>query len=398
MQLNDLKTYIDNIYYQLKYDDYKSYDPFDSLNSHLFNSTPLKYSRWCRLAWLQFHKRSFINLRPLVLIPKKRNSKGVALVVLGLLRLAKYRPDVLNEAIELGEWLLTQRCDGWSGAAWGYPFAWQARAFYVSFGKPNLIATAYVARALRALGEQTNRQDFVDVANQAGEFVIHHLINKSVHGTYFSYIPGEQPLVHNANLWASVILAQAAKSLQKESWLDEALQAVQLTVNAQRADGAWVYGGRHHHQFVDGFHSGYNLESLSILQDLLDDKRYQPMIDAGLAFYLKHCFHENGAPMYYADQPYPIDTHSVAQALVTFEKLNVPVSYSKKVIQYACRYLYEPRRHYFYYQLTKLGINKVCYGRWVQSWMFYGMCTFYNCLYKSIKRQQSEVDDEALTA
>ena len=45
------------------------YDPYDGLNSRLFQSLPLKQSRAARLAWIQFHKRSPVNLRPLVSVP-----------------------------------------------------------------------------------------------------------------------------------------------------------------------------------------------------------------------------------------------------------------------------------------------------------------------------------------
>src|SRR5690242_11636626 len=74
---------------QCRSDHHAGYDPFDALNSEIF--CRLGGNRWGvgRIAWLQLHKRSPLNFRPLVRVPKKRNPKGIALIVLGLLE--RYR-------------------------------------------------------------------------------------------------------------------------------------------------------------------------------------------------------------------------------------------------------------------------------------------------------------------
>src|SRR5207253_2549716 len=72
------------------------YDPYDGLNSRLFQATPLSKSRAARLAWTQFHKRSPINFRPLVRIPRERNAKAIALFT--LTALADYRRTRTKEA------------------------------------------------------------------------------------------------------------------------------------------------------------------------------------------------------------------------------------------------------------------------------------------------------------
>ncbi|WP_245748906.1 hypothetical protein [Oceanisphaera psychrotolerans] len=162
---------------------FAGYDPFDSLNSTLLQATPLKNNEWVRLAWLQLGKRSPINLRPLLRVPKKRNPKGVGLFILGLLE--DYRrtgeQQYLSEAKELGDWLLTQQSprDQWQHSCWGYHFDWQARAFYVPAGKPNIITTCYVARALYALGETLGEQGFMDVALDAARFIVNTLYTEA---------------------------------------------------------------------------------------------------------------------------------------------------------------------------------------------------------------------------
>ena len=58
---------------------YKGWDPYDGLNSKVFQSTPLKKWRFARLAWIQAFKRNPINLRSVLLVPKQYNSKGIGL-------------------------------------------------------------------------------------------------------------------------------------------------------------------------------------------------------------------------------------------------------------------------------------------------------------------------------
>jgi hypothetical protein len=130
--------------------DFCGYDPFDGLNSHFFKIVPKLRKGLFGLAWIQFHKRFIFNLRPLFSVPAGRNPKGIGLFILGLLEDYKRTQDesFLKEAIELGDWLLTQQSnlsdDGkaqWQHACWGYHFDWNARAFYVPKGKPNVITT-----------------------------------------------------------------------------------------------------------------------------------------------------------------------------------------------------------------------------------------------------------------
>jgi len=358
--------------------DFKGYDPFDGLNSKLFNLSPFKKSRFFRLAWLQFHKRSPINFRPLCLIPKKRNPKAIALMLLGYLNLHKATQEAqyLQQAKDLADWLLANQCQGWQGACWGYPFPWQARAFYVPYGKPNLIATAYVARALRQLGNYSKQSHYIEAANQAADFTFKHLLITEGNKVYFAYIPGETALIHNANLWAAVVIAAAAKQINNQAQLSTVLAAVDYTLKAQRRDGSWLYGDKPYHQFVDSFHSGYNLEALAELQIILGDQRFQSAIDLGLSFYLQHCFEVTGVPKYYTNNTYPIDAHSAAQAILTLQKLGktqATKNLKTKIIDYSLSYLYNPKKGLFYYQLMPYYKNKINYLRWVQAWMFYAL-------------------------
>jgi hypothetical protein len=55
---------------------FAGWDPYDGLNSRVFQATPLKHWDLARLAWIQGFKRSPINFRKLLLVPKNTTPKA----------------------------------------------------------------------------------------------------------------------------------------------------------------------------------------------------------------------------------------------------------------------------------------------------------------------------------
>ena len=64
-------------------ENFAGWDPYDGLNSKIFNALPFKHWDLARLAWIQGFKRSPINFRKLLLVPKEHNAKGIALFLSG---------------------------------------------------------------------------------------------------------------------------------------------------------------------------------------------------------------------------------------------------------------------------------------------------------------------------
>jgi hypothetical protein len=114
-------------------EDFKGWDPYDGLNSQLFQSLPfVKNNTFARLLWIQFFKKSAINLRKFLLVAKGYNPKGLALFLSGYCNLYKIEPD--NTVLERINWLankiIEMKSSGFSGACWGYNFDWQSRLFF----------------------------------------------------------------------------------------------------------------------------------------------------------------------------------------------------------------------------------------------------------------------------
>ncbi|MBB1384764.1 aspartate-semialdehyde dehydrogenase [Pseudoalteromonas sp. SG45-5] len=366
-----------------KKNNYAGQDPFDGLNSRFFDWFPGLKKGIFGLAWIQLHKRLAINLRPLFGIPKKRNPKGIGLFILGLLEDYKATNEqvYLDEAIQLADWLLTQQSDRelWQHSCWGYHFDWNARAFFVPKGKPNVITTIYVAQALYALSEITGKAKYSEPALDSAHFIVKTLYTELEGRQFFGYIPGETAFVHNANLWGAAWVAKVAALIDNQEYKKLALSAARQTVSEQGTDGSWVYGARHHHQFIDGFHTGYNLEALTLLSDALVTDEFKTAIDLGLQYYKVHLFEEDGTAKYYNNNRYPLDMHCVSQAIFTLLKVGKTAedfAMAEKIINRSIETLYLPTHQRFIYQKNKHFTNKVDYVRWTQAWVYYSFAFF----------------------
>src|SRR5229473_2416857 len=69
--------------------DWAGHDPYDALNSKVFDTLPFLNSRVPRLVLTQAMKRSPINIRRLALIPKTQNPKAMSLFLSAFLNLSK---------------------------------------------------------------------------------------------------------------------------------------------------------------------------------------------------------------------------------------------------------------------------------------------------------------------
>ena len=130
---------------------FRGYDPYDALTSPLFRLPVLRSSRVIRLAGEQALKRSPLNLRPLLRIPKGYNPVTLALV----LEASAYRAlaEPAREEIHraraadcMAE-LHRLQTRGFSGACWGYDFDWESRYGRLPAGTPTIVATGIVTNA-----------------------------------------------------------------------------------------------------------------------------------------------------------------------------------------------------------------------------------------------------------
>ena len=83
---------LDTLEDHLETERFRGYDPYDALTSPLFRLPVFRSSKWVRLAAEQALKRSAINLRPLLRIPKGYNPVTLAFVLEACAYRSRCRP------------------------------------------------------------------------------------------------------------------------------------------------------------------------------------------------------------------------------------------------------------------------------------------------------------------
>jgi len=372
-----------DIFYQLKSwcetEGFMGWDPFDGLNSRIFNSTPLKYSRFFRLLWIQFFKRSPINFRKLAVVPKGFNPQALGLFLSTYSKYYKLTNDAkaLDILHQLSEQLIKQQSKGWSGACWGYNFDWQARAFRQPAFSPTIVPTTFAVYGLLDANEILQDPKIEAIARSSALFVLNDL-NKTTdpEGNFaYSYSPLDQTVVYNASLLASKLLARLSTLSDREELLANARKSVHFCVSNQQNDGSWAYGTKPYHQWIDSFHTGYNLECIQEYQKYSGDNNYNEAINKGLDYYIKTFFQQEEAPWYYSDRKYPVDINCPAQLISTLYNLGKLDDHKKtvdKTLQWTFDHLLN-KNGYFYYQKRKYFTSRIPYIRWAQAWMMYAL-------------------------
>ncbi|HEV7797723.1 MAG TPA: hypothetical protein VGO73_06190 [Pyrinomonadaceae bacterium] len=362
--------------------DFAGYDPFDALNSRVFQSTPFRHSRAARLVWTQALKRSPLNLRPLALVPPQKNSKGVALFALA--SLANYRrlktTVAETAARELLDQLWQMRIKGYSGASWGYNFAWQSRNFFAAQGTPTIVPTAFAARALIE-AHQTFRDDsYLRMARSSCDFILRDL-KRTVETSAevcFSYSPLDRTRIFNASLLAAETLASVGVLTGETELCDLALGAARYVVRRQSDDGSWAYGEERGQEWIDNFHTAYVLVSLARIAKSCDaeEPALISALQRGYEFWRERFFLADGWPKYYHDNLYPADAHAAATAIVTLlelQKLDRDAhALAEAIAAWTIRNLRD-RRGYFYSQRRRFYTVHTPYMRWTEGWMLYAL-------------------------
>ena len=365
--------------------DFSGYDPYDGLNGRIFARIPFFQNNLGRLVFIQLMKRSPVNFRAILGVPKEPNPKGLALFTSALIDLERLGIvegvvpvlPVLNRLVE-------SRTRGTPHACWGYNFDWQSRFTLIPKYTPNVICTTFAGNALVDAYERSGDPTLLDLAMSAGDFILNGLlISEFKEGICFSYTPHYRSLVHNANLLAAAYLGRIHKVTGKGQYLEPASKAVAYSVSRQEKDGSWPYGEDSSQRWIDGFHTGYNLCALHRYSQYVQDPSYNENMISGFRYYLDHFFNTDGSLNYYNNRKYPIDIHSISQAINTLVELYGLTGNHRELAQAVCRWglkNMKDEKGFFYYQKRKFYTNRIPYMRWSQAWMLNALVNLENAL------------------
>lgn len=376
---------------------FRGWDPYDGLASKAFMAMPLlPRKKTARLIWIQFIKKMPLNMRGILKIDKGYNPKGLALFISGysiLSRLEKYQDNCVKQIEELAAKIINLSIPGYSGTCWGYNFDWQAKAFFQKRNTPTIVATSFVSNALLDAYEVTQNDDYLQAAISSKDFIINDLNRTYNKGAdfAFSYSPYDKTSVFNASLLGARLLSRIYTYTKDYELISLAKKAVAYCCNFQNSDGSWFYSTLPYHQWVDNFHTGFNLECIYEYSMFSNDKTYLDHFRKGLNYYLNTFFDMQGRSSYYNNCLYPVDIHAPSQLIVTLSKSNQFMEHKTvidRVTNWTINHMQSPKG-YFYFQKKKYYTNKIPYMRWSQGWMFYGLAHYLGTVMPNNKKNIS---------
>jgi hypothetical protein len=379
-------------------EEWAGHDPYDGLTSPVARFLP---GRAARIAFTQLVKRSQINLRPCLGIPKGLNSKGIALAARAVLSLGSetrssletgsaHTSDARQVSFEkaaldrdfklLMRTLLSLRVRNYDEACWGYNFPWQSRAFYAPAGMPNVVCTVFAANTYLDWYEGSKDERVLEVAVSSARFLMDR-INKTIEGDTFcfSYTPGDHTCVHNVNLLAAELLSRVYSVTGSEEFYEAAISAARYSINKQRPDGSWPYGEALNQGWIDNFHTAFILVSLNRIIKFLGQPGWDDTLRAAYRYYVDRFFLADGRPKYYHNKLFPVDAHSAAAAIVAFVELGDWDSGSLVMAEKVTRWMLAKMQDsagFFYYQRHRFHTVKIPFIRWTQAWMLYALACY----------------------
>lgn len=383
----DLENIYQRLYSYCEKHDFAGYDPFDGLNSGLFQLTRMQRFAPARLAWLQMVKRSPVDLRRALRVRKGVNPKGLGLFTLA--EFSRFRatqdPTHAENARSLTDRLLEMKIAGKTSggrptSAFGYNFDWQSRSFFVPVGTPAIVPTAFASQTFVESFRVFEEEKYLTAAREICDFILSGL-NRPVETSgevCFSYTPIDNSVIFNANLLAGESLARVGAITDDADYLEMAAKTVRYAIRRQRDDGSWPYGAKKEQGWVDNFHTAYVLTSLYRISHAIPDLRAETFetIRSGAAFWLENFFLDDGTPKYYDNAVYPIDIHSAAAAIAALCELcaidDQMLPMARRTAEWTIANMLDPQG-FFYYQKGKSRLVKTPFMRWGQAWMAYAL-------------------------
>jgi hypothetical protein len=353
--------------------DYRGYEPFDGLSSW---ARPLTFGTLLGERVLQqLIRQSPWNLRPILGVSPKDSTKGRGYMAGGyLLRYRTTRKaDYLEKAVACLEWLDKHKVARFRHHSWSNHFDFASRGGSYTKDDPIIVWTVLIGHAYVDAFELTGRDWFLGIAESACKWILEVPRERTTRGDCLSYLADQQSSIHNANMLGAGLLARTGKHTGNEEYRRVARSAMEYSCSRQLTNGAWWYAEEPKYQWIDNFHTGYNLESLKHYIDATGDQDFRSNRDRGLDFYKRHFFEDSGRPRYYHTRTYPVDIQCAAQSidtLTSFSELDREcLDLAKRVAAWTIRHMQAPRG-YFYYRQYPLLKAKTPMLHWGQATMF----------------------------
>lgn len=378
---------IDRLHAYCREEDWTGYDPYDALNSLYLKRIS---NKWTRILLTQTLRYLPFNLRFFLKIKKGTNPKALSLFIRALLKISsinrsEFSRDELKSLVErLMEMQSVMKSPN-RLMSWGYDFPWQSRAFFCASFSPNIQSTIMGAHAFyelykSELCDKDWRNRSKEVCLGANSFLVERLLmHEDEEMAILAYIPGDKTVVINIQAQAAWSLLRAFSLSGQRRFYDISLKLLRFVERTQHDNGSWYYGKASSQKFIDNFHTGFILEALHECFILYESSVSREAIERGYKFYIENFFKERKIPVYFPNKDYPVDSHTIAQSIITLSKLSRYDKNSGPLLENLTAWTlrhFQAEKGFFYYQKWPMFQNKISYMRWSQAWMYYALAHY----------------------
>lgn len=378
-----LKLPHNNLQYYVESENFKGYDPYDTLNSPM----PFHWlGKWGPVLAIQFQKRNPFNIRKLLGIKKEYNPKAMGLFLHAYsLQYQQHNPassageETLQKMEFFFNWLLENRTKGYDEFCWGYNFDWASPVKFLKKYSPTIVVSGFVAKGIFEYYQATQNPKAVEVLKSIGFFAENQLAwTKNEKGYCVSYSTKTVDCCYNANMLGAELYARLYFITKESNYKELAQKMTDFTIAYQQKDGHWNYsidpsadGGKERTQ-ID-FHQGYVLDSIHYVNKYCGEKEeYKKALKLGAAYYFSKQFKANGQSIFRVPTEFPVEIHNQSQGIITFTRLSYLsteyANFAKTIADWTIQNM-QSKKGYFYYKKYPLYTIKIPFMRWSQAWM-----------------------------
>lgn len=394
---DETKRSLDRVQEWVESHNYRAYEPFDGLSSW---ARPLTFGNlFAQRILQQTIRQSPINLRPLMGVTPKDSTKGQGYMAWGYLIMYRStgKQEYLEKAIRCLDWLDKHKCPSFKYHSWSNHFDYASRSGYYTRNHPIVVWTSLIGHAYVESYEITGESRFLNIAESACHWVMALPREFTESGNCISYLPDRVNSVHNANMLGAGLLARTAAKTGNKGFIQVARSAMEYSCVRQRSDGSWWYAEQPNHEWIDNFHTGYNLDALRYYIDNSGDTEFTPNLEKGYQYFKEHFFEPSGRPKYYHSRTYPIDIQCASQAIDTLtwfsDRDPESLAIAQKVAAWTIRNM-QDRDGHFYYRKYPLIIAKASMLHWGQATMYKAL----SLLYATLSSKEIEANHAPATA
>ena len=352
---------------------YQGYEPFDGLMSYLRTLT--FENQFAERLLIQLVRQNPVNLRPLLGIKPTQSTTARGYLARGYLKMYQRTGAVSqrDKATRCLQWLAENKSPNYTEYCWGNRFDFTSRGGRLPRLEPTIVWSSLIGQVFLDAFEILHDERYLKISESICAWILKLPRERTTNGVCLSYVAFTQESVHNSNMLGAAMLARTANYTGSDTAIEVAKQAMEYSCSRQRPDGSWYYGEQKKMQWIDSFHTGYNLDSLKCFIDSTSDTTYKLNLERGFQFFKETFFEEDGKPRYYHNQTYPVDIQCASQAIDTFVTFSQyddgALDLALKVAKWTIENM-QNSAGYFYYRILPFKTVRIPMLHWGQATMF----------------------------